>query len=32
MNKKNVPCARCKYCQPDPSASERNWTAYECTK
>ena len=29
---KHIRCARCRFVRPDPKASDRDWTAYECGK
>ena len=27
---KQIKCISCRFARPDPSASDKNWTAYEC--
>ena len=27
---KHIRCKECRFARPDPKASDRNWTAYEC--
>ena len=31
LRQKNIKCINCKFAQPDLDASEKNWTAWQCT-